>query len=177
MSDELPLHRLVGDWSGTDRLWFQPDEVANESHSAVTARPTLGGRALVYEYRWSMDDEEHHGTLLVTPTADGVQASWIDTFGTNGTIMSLSTAALALAGLDDVEEPSGTGGAPVSPMFDVLGSYDGDGVAWGWRIRLLLPDHDHLVLSQWNITPGGEQQLAVLGEYERVIDPHGDATI
>jgi hypothetical protein len=175
MSDELPLHRLAGDWSGSDRLWFRPDELANESRTSVFARPTLGGRALVYEYGWTMGDEDQHGTLLVTPVDGGAQAAWIDTFHTGGTIMSLSSAALAASVLGPVSEPDLD--AAVEPLCDLLGSYDGDGVAWGWRMRLVLPDHDRLVVSQWNVSPEGEQLLAVLGQYERVIDPHGDATI
>jgi hypothetical protein len=179
MGDDLQVHRLAGDWSGTDRLWFRPEELANESPASVYARPTLGGQALVYEYGWSMGDDEHHGTLLVTPVDVGVEVAWIDTFHTSGTIMALTTAALGRSGLGPVGD---TGPDAATPAFDVLGSYGGDGsygdgVAWGWRMRLVLVDHEHLVLSHWNVTPEGEQLLAVLGEYERVIDPHGDATI
>jgi Protein of unknown function (DUF1579) len=187
MSEPVGVHVLAGNWSGIDRLWFEPGPPANRSEAVLAIRPTLGGRAVVIDHRWTMapgtaEAEEHLGTFLVTPVGEGTQVAWIDTFGTGGTIMALGTGALAAAGLaavavDPMLRTVGQDGADGEPFVDALGSYDGDGVSWGWRLQIARPDHDTLVIAEWNVTPGGEEQLALLGEYHRDVDPHDEVTV
>ena len=179
------MHTLVGDWSGTSRLWFEPGEPANTSPAVLSVRPTLGGRGVILEYRWTMqaaeDDgevteaEEQLGTLVVTPVDDGHHLASIDTFGTGGTIMLLTSTALAEGALAD--PPPADVGADVTPLVQVLGSYHGDGEIWGWRMAITQIDHDNLVITSWNVEPTSEQQLAVVDSYTRQIDPHDEVAI
>ncbi len=155
MTESAPLLQLVGGWSGTDRLCLEADQLANESDITAVMRSTLGGRALWYEYRWSFGGEEHHGTMLIVPTDSGHEVAFADTFHTGGSIMRL------------VPSPDPDPEASV----DVLGSYDGDGEQWGWRIVLHQLDDDHVELTSWNIAPDGQASRAVLSQLSREVDP------
>jgi len=158
MTAPAPLLQLAGSWSGTDQLWFEADQLANESEITAVMRPTLGGRALLHEYRWRFGDEEHHGSMLIVPTDPGHEVALADTFHTGGSIMRL------------VPSPDPDPEASV----DVLGSYGGDGEQWGWRIVLHQLDDDHVELTSWNIAPDGQASRAVLSQLVRVADEMAD---
>ncbi len=161
MTEPSSLQQLVGGWSGTDRLWFEPDQLANESEVAAVVRATLGGRALLHEYRWTFGGDEHHGSMLIVPTEAGHEVALADTFQTGGTIMHLRPSP----------DPDPTA------LVDVLGSYEGDGERWGWRIVLHQLDPDRVELTSWNITPDGRASRAVLSQLARVVDVAYDAVI
>ena len=38
---------------------------------------------------------------------------------------------------------------------------------WGWRTQYVLEDADHLVITAFNVTPGGEEAMAVQTSYVR----------
>jgi len=137
------LASLIGDWSGTNRLFFQPGELAEESATSGWLRGAVDGRAVVHEYRWTFEGAAHSGLALVTSTDDGFQASWVDTFHTAGSIMSMAPV------------PAETG-------VVVQGSYPaGDGPDWGWRIRWSKPADAELLVEMWNIPPDGDPGLSV----------------
>lgn len=54
--------------------------------------------------------------------------------------------------------------------FGALGSYGAGagGERWGWRTEVSQPDAEHLDIRMFNITPGGEEALAVEVNYRRV---------
>ncbi|MDQ2678917.1 MAG: DUF1579 domain-containing protein [Actinomycetota bacterium] len=161
MTASAGLLQLVGGWSGTDRLWFEPNQLANEGDLAAVIRPTLGGRALIDEYRWTFGDDVHHGSMLIVPTDAGHEIALVDTFHTGGSIMRLTP--------------------PPDPdpdaVVDALGSYDADGQTWGWRVVVHQSDHDRVELTSWNISPDGEAARAVLTQLAREVDPAHDAVI
>ena len=53
--------------------------------------------------------------------------------------------------------------------ISVLGSYGGDDEPpWGWRTTFRGPSADELVISHFNIPPGGDEFLGVETRYRRV---------
>ena len=48
------LAKLVGEWSGMTKTWFEPDVLADESPMTGTIKPLLGGRFVMHEYRGEM---------------------------------------------------------------------------------------------------------------------------
>lgn len=81
-------------------------------------------------------------------------SAWAESFGT-GTSIMFSTSA------------------PGDARLSMPGSYgDGQGgPRWGWRTAIDLPDDDTLDLRMYNISPSGEEALAVEVNYRRVPAP------
>jgi hypothetical protein len=147
------LATFVGDWVGTTRTWFTPDGLVDESETAGTVRSVLGGRFVVHEYRGSLVGEEMEGraTLGFDLARNRFVCAWVDS-AHNGTAVMLSE-----------------GEAEVTEDVSVLGSYDaGEGPPWGWRTTFARPSPDELVISHFNIPPGGEEYLGVETRYSRV---------
>lgn len=147
------LAQMAGDWEGTFRLWFQPDELACEAAQRGRIRSVLGGRFLLHEYESSFNDEPIEGIALYGHHLDDNewQAAWAESFGT-GTQLMLCT------------------GRGDDPRLAVLGSYgDGqEGPRWGWRTQLEQPDPDTLIITMTNISPTGEETKAVETRYRRI---------
>ncbi|MET0405950.1 MAG: DUF1579 domain-containing protein, partial [Cystobacter sp.] len=133
------LQRLVGEWEGTTRTWFEPDKLADESPWRGTLRAVLGGRFVVYEYEGSLQGKPLAGMALVGYhlDQDRYEMAWVDTFHC-GTSIMFSTGA-------------STGQGP-----RVLGGYGPpEGPRWGWRTEVQLPEPDLLVITHFNIPPDG----------------------
>ena len=185
-------HSIVGTWSGTDRVWFEPSAPVNESPIDTVVRPTLGGRGVVVESRWTMGDEEQFTTLVLVADTERptVRGALIGTFHTDGTVMVLSpvepeegitgSGALAAAA---AAPPAAAPSAPGPPVADAAllvearGSYEADGEMWGWHVVLRLPDHDHLIVEAYNVEPSGAAALGVRSDHVRVVDPHDEVAV
>jgi len=147
------LAPLIGDWTGTTQTWFTPGELAEESETTGSVRSILGGLFVVHEYRGSLagDFLEGQATLGFHIAANRFVCAWVDSVH-NGTAVMLSEG-----------EPGAT------DAISVLGSYDGgDGPQWGWRTTFAQPSGDELVISHFNIPPGGDEYLGVETRYRRV---------
>jgi hypothetical protein len=155
------LAQLVGRWTGKARLWFEADQLADESPVAGSIRSVLGGRFLVHEYENTIENRRVEGLALIGHDceADRYEVAWVDSFH-NGTRIMLSV------------EPEGSSRSE----FSVLGSYgDGQGGPdWGWRTSIHLPEPDHMILRHFNISPQGDEALAVEFDYQREVEePEG----
>lgn len=148
------LAAMAGDWQGTTRVWFEPDQPpAMQVAQAGRVRSVLGGRFLLHEYRYGEGEQAGEGIALYGLHLDeGVwEAAWVDSFHT-GTAIMFSRA-----------RDEGRG-------FGVLGSYGGGegGPRWGWRTVIAQPSADALVITMFNITPDGVETKALETEYRRV---------
>jgi hypothetical protein len=146
----MALHPLFvqacGDWQGNNQLWFYPGDEAHGS--AATAHVSLAaqGKFLSMQYTWAHEGQPHEGLLLFgleSPTGQA-RAAWVDSFHMGDVMMVLQ------------------GSVNTQGQVDLLGVYaappDPD---WGWRIVLEPTQTGSLRMLMYNITPAGEQALAV----------------
>ena len=132
------LASLAGGWTGTSKLWLEPDKLADESPVLGTITLVLEGRFAIYLYQGSIEGEAQHGmfTFGYNTQLNQYEASWVDSFHANTAIMFCT-------------------GAATENGFSVLGSYPdpSGGPDWGWRTEVALLDKDHLVITAYNIHP------------------------
>jgi len=147
------LASLAGGWTGTSKLWLEPDKLADESPVVGSIQLILDGRFALYLYQGSIEGEVQHGMFMVgyNTTLEQYEASWVDSFHNNTGIMSCV-------------------GSPTENGFSVLGSYPDPtgGPDWGWRTEVELVDHNHLIITAYNITPEGEEAKATEAKLTRV---------
>lgn len=145
------LLELAGPWHATYQLRGDPS-FDGDSPSAATVAPMLGGRFVRIDYTWSDRGKPQEGALIVgcEPASGDVTAAWMDTWH-NGHRMMICTGRTTPEGGLDVR-----GTYPTGP-----GSPD-----WGWRTRLDIGDGTW-TMRMFNVTPDGEETLAVTAEYQR----------
>jgi hypothetical protein len=150
LSGEKSLHPvfngMTGRWEGRTRTWFEPDVLADESPCSGEFRPVAGGNFLLWEYTGSIQGGAFTGMAMIAYDGEeqAFQTSWIDSFHMSGCIM-FST------------------GKAIGAGFFVTGSYSaGPGNnPWGWRMEFLVPGDGSLVICSFNISPEGEESLAI----------------
>lgn len=146
------LAQLAGHWKGVSKLWMEPDNLANEAELVGTIQLVLDGRFALFLYQSSIDGEAQHGmfTFGYNTTLERYEASWLDSFHNNTAIMFCE-------------------GNAKERGFFVLGSFPdpAGGPDWGWRTEVELIDHDHLLITAYNISPEGGEAKATQAELER----------
>jgi len=141
--------------TGTNRLSDPSMNVSDDSPSTAELTPLLDGKFIRLDYTWAYEGAAQEGSLLIgyesAPAI--VTAHWVDTWHMGEAVMSCKGTA----------EDDGS--------VVVLGSYAAPpGPDWGWRIVLQPVDGTTLRLVMYNITPDGEEELAVEADYRRAED-------
>jgi hypothetical protein len=146
------LTNLVGSWAGTNRLWMMPDEPVHESDTTMKVALGERGGFATLQYTWTEDSKAQLGLLAIGPVLDenAVSGAWIDTFHTANSFMSLQGA-------------TGEDGNIVLKC-----SYPApEGPDWGWQIRITPKPGDAFLFTMYNVSPEGEEYLAVEVTYFR----------
>ncbi len=146
------LDKLVGQWTGINRLWLSPDDPARESETTASIALVAGQSFATIHYTWEDEGQPQDGLLIVRNAAapSPEDMTWIDSWHTGGKFMFFRGEN------DDEGRISGLGSYPAP-----------SGPDWGWRIVLVADTADTIRMLMYNITPDGEAALAVEAEYSR----------
>ncbi len=145
------LLALSGAWQGRYQLRGDPS-FDGDSDSTAQVTPVLGARFVRVDYTWSDRGTAQEGLLLIggEPKTGVVTVVWLDSWHNGPRMMTCTGAGTPDGGIDV------RGTYPAGP-----GSPD-----WGWRTRID-PHPDAWTLTMFNVTPEGEEALAVQVEYRR----------
>jgi len=152
------LARLAGEWTATYQLRGDPS-FESDTPSSATVEPLVGGRFVRIDYTW--DEIDHlkengpqEGSLLVAfepePAPGVATVAWIDGWHNDARIMVSAGVLLDNGGVDV------RGSYPDKPEY----------AGWGWR-TMLEPTADGWTMTMFNVTPAGEETLAVKADYRR----------
>lgn len=149
------LSRMVGEWKGKARVWFDPSKLEDESDISGTMRLVMDGRFVLHEYTASFKGKPITGMAIYGYHLElrKFQCVWIDSFH-NGSAMMFS---------------QGTKG---EERINVLGSYayvtPETEQHWGWRTTMEMQGDDEMVITAFNVTPEGEETKALETTYRKV---------
>jgi len=152
MSVPSALRDLAGEWAGENRLWLCTEEPARHSQATASVALAAQGRFATIRYTWAEEGQPQDGLLLLgmDPRRETWEAAWIDSWHMGDKIMLCRGAADA-------------GGA-----ISVRGAYAAPpGPDWGWRIEIHAEAADRFEMIMYNISPEGEEALAVEARYTR----------
>jgi len=146
------LKELVGEWSGNNRLWLDPDAPAQESAATASVSLEADGKFATVRYTWFADKQPCEGMIVVrlATSATPIDLVWIDSWHMGHEFMTLRAEPHE----DVIVSAKGTYPAPPGPD-------------WGWRIALLTSDDGEFRIEMDNITPDGEEADAVELRFKR----------
>jgi len=142
---------LIGEWRGTKQLYLEPPPAPPlSSLSKLFVKPVAGGNFLQFDYDWTYQGAEQAGVLLFCcDEENAASAAWVDSF-------HMSTKVWLCTGraTDGSAELRGSYAAPPGPD-------------WGWRITIRPAVPNELTIVMHNISPEGQEDLAVQIDYTR----------
>ena len=148
------IENLVGKWHGINRLhttWI-PDNPMRETASTASIELTARGRFLKIEYDWAFEEAIQEGLILIGDEqgSDSIKAFWIDSW-------HLSDKFMVSEGVRETGDTISLKGFYTVP----------DHPDWGWRTVIESQRDDSFKITMYNITPEGEESLAVEMEFKR----------
>ena len=143
--------KLVGNWKGTAKTYFKPNELADTSPIKGKIIEILNGSFLLHEYEGTLMNEKMLGLAIYgyNENKNQFEIAWVDNQHMDSEIM-FSTGENS----DDI--------------FSVLGKYAVGDQLWGWRTTIELKNAEDMSIRHYNITPDGQEGLGVDIKYKKV---------
>jgi hypothetical protein len=84
------FQELIGQWSGTKKLWLSPAETLRESSSSMSVAAAAQGRFLTLQYNWDYEGSPAAGFLLLgyEEKSGKLEAAWVDSWHMQDLIMT-----------------------------------------------------------------------------------------
>ncbi|HMQ03918.1 MAG TPA: DUF1579 family protein [Pyrinomonadaceae bacterium] len=153
MSVSQAIAECIGNWNGTNKLFLSWEpEPLRQSESELIVSLKGKGQFVSFEYTWSYEGEPQEGIILFgsDPKSNAAQAVWTDSWHSRDTLMVS----------DGIVNDDGS--------VDVKGYYKVEGhPEWGWR-TLIVPENVTLKIIMYNVSPDGDEELAVEAAYTRI---------
>ena len=153
MSVNDDLAKYVGTWTGTNNLYLSwLDDPLRQSESTLNVSFKANRQFVAFEYTWAHEGQPQEGIILLggDKKSDAVQTVWTDSWH--------SSHAFVLSD----GKANGDGSVTVKGYYKVEGHPD-----WGWRTDIV-PAGENLRIVMYNVSPDGDEELAVETEYSRV---------
>ncbi len=153
MSIPENFKKLAGEWSGTNLLyttWIEENPVSESVCSCIVGL-AANAKFLKIEYDWTFENKKQDGLLLIgcEKDADEAQAVWIDSWHMSDKIMSCD-------------------GRYAGDSISIKGFYKvPNHPDWSWRTDIIFSDEDSFKIVMNNVSPEGEESLAVEADYKR----------
>ena len=144
------LLQLEGSWEGKYHLFLDPNDPARISQSEMRISPLLKNKFVELKYTWYEETpQEGEITLTYHPKKQLVIANWLDSWHMGYEIMRCE-------------------GYCENDEYSFTGSYDvSKGPKWGWRTEIKNITSQEFELLMYNISPKGDDQLAVRVVYSQ----------
>lgn len=146
------LKQLQGNWAGKNFLylpWLK--ETPFESASQAVIDFSAKGIFLKIEYDWFYDEKQQEGLILIgqEEASETIKSFWIDSWHLSDKFM--------------VSE-----GKPKTDLISVKGFYSvPEHPDWGWKTIFDIEDENSFKILMYNVSPEGDETLAVETEYAR----------
>ncbi len=144
---------LSGEWKGTKSLYLNGESgPVRESGSRLTIARAARDCYLMLAYTWKFEADPHEGILLLgyDEAARAATAAWGDSWHMSRKIMHCAGTITA------------------SKTFTVNGYYEAPpDPDWGWRIAVEIRGENSIALVMHNISPAGQEDLAVRAVFAR----------
>ena len=145
------LLKLTGTWKGKYTLWKSPDDFPEITESLMTVKSALLKKFLIFDYTWAVDNHPQEGSLKLgfESKRSLFSAFWIDTWHMGEKFMTCQGFidefnSLVLRGFYEVSS----------------------GPDWGWK-TVIENEGESLRITMYNVTPEGNDQLAVKAVYKK----------
>ncbi len=151
MSHLAMLQSLTGEWSGTSKLWLSPAEPPRSCITHATVAEVATGKFVRIDYTWEYEGKPQAGSLLCGYDSKQRKATavWVDGWHMGDKYMPCD-------------------GTVDESHIDVRGSYEAPpGPDWGWRTVVECESGESFRLIMYNISPDGNEELAVEAAYRR----------
>lgn len=150
----LQLGMFAGSWEGKAKTYFEPGVLADESPIEANISILMEGRFIQINYSGSMQGKPLSGISIYGYHlgTKKLQNSWIDSFHT-GTEIMFSEGTIS----NEKMEVTGTYFAGESEP------------GWSWRTVLERTGADELNSTAFNITPKGEESIAIEIKFNRIM--------
>ena len=144
---------LTGKWQGQNSLWLSPENPAQESATTLSIAPAVNRKFIEIKYSWAYEDKPQEGFLILGYETERQLATavWADSWHMGEKFMHCQ------------------GIIKENGCVNVRGHYQAPtGPDWGWRIVIEPGNEITLNLIMYNISPAGEEELAVKAVYGRI---------